>query len=179
MQVLDVKCINEALCIDAPDFLYFEETFSVEKQWTSPWFKGEVWNKGISHTKETKKKISEALKGRLPNNKGIPHTEETKRKISIANSGKPSYWKGKSLPKSSVEKMKTTKRLKGDSVGERNPRAKTYKVTFDNGNFIMVKSLQTWANENGYKPTSLRNLYNGRQNSPHKDVVSEIGRAHV
>jgi|688.fasta_scaffold239520_2 hypothetical protein len=172
MQVLDVKCINESLGIDAPDFLYFEETSFVEKQWTSPWFKGKPWNKGISHTKETKKKISEALKGRIPYNKGIPHTEETKRKISIANFGKTSYWKEKTIPKSSVEKMKATKKLKGSYVGECNPMAKTYRITFDNENFIMIKSLQTWAIENGYKPTSLRNLYNGRQKSPHKNVIS-------
>jgi hypothetical protein len=71
-----------------------------------------------------------------------------------------------------VEKMKATKKLKGSYVGECNPMAKTYRITFDNENFIMIKSLQTWAIENGYKPTSLRNLYNGRQKSPHKNVIS-------
>jgi hypothetical protein len=172
MQILDVGCINEALDVDSSDFICCEEINFIEKQWISPWYKNNGWNKGVSHTEETKRKISKALKGKIPHNKGIPHTEETKKKISKANTGKKSYWKGKNIPKSSIEKIKHTKMLKGDNVGENNPRAKNYKITFQGGDFIKIKSLQTWANENGYKPTSLRNLYNGRQKSPHKNIVS-------
>jgi len=127
---------------------------------------------GYICSEETRRKISETTKGRVPWNKDIPHTNETKIKISVANTGKVSYWKDKTLPKDVIQKIKLTKKLNSSAVGENNPRAKTYKITFDDGNFIMIKSLQTWANENGYKPTSLRNLYNGRQKSPHKNVVN-------
>ena len=105
-------------------------------------------------------------------NKDIPHTNETKIKISVANAGKVSYWKDKTLPKDVIEKMKLTRKLNGSSVGENNPRAKTYKVTFDNGNFIVIKSLQTWAKENGYNPNSIRNLYNGNGTMRYRDIVS-------
>lgn len=44
---------------------------------------------GMSHTEETKRKISEANKGRL---KGIPKSEETRRRMSVNN---PRYWQGK------------------------------------------------------------------------------------
>ena len=66
-----------------------------------PWSKGKpAWNKGISYSEETKRKISEKLKGRIfsdetkhrmsESQKGkhnITHSEETKRKISEANKG--------------------------------------------------------------------------------------------
>ena len=46
------------------------------------------WNKEKSHSEETKRKISEAMKGQIPWNKGktgLPkHSEEHKRKISEA-----------------------------------------------------------------------------------------------
>jgi hypothetical protein len=127
---------------------------------------------GYVHSKETKLKISKIHKGKIPHNKGILHTEETKRKISEANSGKVSYWKDKKLPAELIEKIKLTKKMKRSSVGENNPRAKTWKITFDTGKIEIAKSLSTWAEENGYKPTSVRNLYNGRGIKKHKDIVS-------
>jgi len=47
--------------------------------------------KGRVHTEESRKKISDALKGRPARNKGTTHTAETKKKISDAanNSTKP------------------------------------------------------------------------------------------
>ena len=45
------------------------------------------WNKGIPHTEEHKRKISEAQKGRIGGMKGKKHTEETKRKMSRMKRG--------------------------------------------------------------------------------------------
>lgn len=81
------------------------------------WNKGKkletpAWNKGIPMKEESKRKMSESLKGRPAWNKGIPHSEEqrrklciarqgrvyseeTKRRISIGNKGKKSQIKGK------------------------------------------------------------------------------------
>ena len=127
---------------------------------------------GSIKSEETRQKISQSNKGRVAPNKGILHTQETKRKISKSNSGKVSYWKGKTIPKEYVEKMKLTKTMKGDNIGEKNPRAKTWKITFDDGRIEIIKSLSTWAKENGYKPTSVRNLYNGRGVKKYKNIVS-------
>ena len=47
------------------------------------------WNKGLTHTEETKKKISLAHKGMTHGGMtGKTHTEETKKKISLANKGR-------------------------------------------------------------------------------------------
>ncbi len=126
---------------------------------------------GFSHSEETKEKLSKMQKGNK-NCLGREMSEETRRRIGKANSGKVSYWKGKSLPKELIEKMKLTKKMSGESVGEKNPRAKTWKIIFDDGRYEVVKSLQTWAMENGYKPTSIRNLYNGNGVKTHKDIVA-------
>lgn len=40
--------------------------------------------KGSKQSEESKTKMSESMKGRIPWNKGIPHTEETKKKLKIA-----------------------------------------------------------------------------------------------
>jgi hypothetical protein len=129
-------------------------------------------NSGLIHSGETRKKISQSNKGRVAPNKGVLHTEETKRKISKSNSGKVSCLRGRNVPIESVEKMKHTKKMKGDCVGEKNPRAKTWKIVFDDGKYEIIKSLNTWAKENGYKPTSVRNLYNGRGVKKYKNIVS-------
>ena len=68
--------------------------------------------------------------------------------------------------------MKLTKKLKGSSIGEKNSRAKIWKITFDDGRIEIIKSLETWAKENGYKPGSIRNLYNGQGLKKHKNIVS-------
>ena len=133
---------------------------------------------GMVCSEKTKRKISEGNKGKVPWNKNISHTNETKRKIGVANTGKVSYWKDKTLPKDAIEKMKLTKKLNGSGVGKNNPRAKEWEIIFDDGRIEIVKSLQTWAIDNGYKPTSIRNLYNGRGITKYKDIVSVQEVAH-
>lgn len=60
---------------------------------------------------------------------------------------------------------------KGKYTGENNPLAKKWKITFEDGRVEIIKSLQNWAIENGYKPTSVRNLYNGNCITKHKDII--------
>ena len=45
------------------------------------------WNKGIKHSEETRKKLSESAKKRKPR-KGFKHSEETKKKISDTKKNK-------------------------------------------------------------------------------------------
>jgi hypothetical protein len=120
---------------------------------------------------EVKKKIGAKNKGNK-NCLDRKISEETKRKISEANTGNVSYWKGKKQSKETIEKMKLTKKMKGDSIGENNPRAKKWKIIYGNGTEEIIKSLQTWARKNGYNPSSLRNFYNGNGIKKYKDIVS-------
>lgn len=57
------------------------------------------WNKGKHWSEEVKRKISKAHKGK----KGTPHTEETKRKISLATTGHIPWSKG--LTKETDERL--------------------------------------------------------------------------
>ena len=168
MQILDVTNINAALCIDGPNFLEVPIDNEQDFFQTSapPWHKGTTGL--IQHSEETKKKMSEAAKGRPAPNRGIPHKEETKAKISKSNLGKTSYWKGKKLPKQAVEKMKQSL---PDRKGSNNSRAKEYEITYEDGRTIIITSLETWARENGYVPMSLRNLYNGSGRTKYKDII--------
>lgn len=52
------------------------------------------WNKGVSQSEETKKKISAARKG-VPTWTGLHHSEETKKKISETKKGTSPWNKGK------------------------------------------------------------------------------------
>lgn len=126
---------------------------------------------GYVPTQETRDKISLANKGKTPWNKGVPRSEETKQKQSKSMKGKTSYWKNKKMPREMIEKQIQTKRQNGKARGENSPRAKKWRITFEDGRVVIVISLQTWAIENGYVPTSVRNLYNGNCCKKHKDII--------
>jgi hypothetical protein len=81
------------------------------------------WNKGIPHTEETKRLISEKAKLRPSSRKGAILSEETKRKISESKRGQNS---GHNNPmygrKHSAEtKEKWSKLRKGQNAGSNNP----------------------------------------------------------
>jgi group I intron endonuclease len=69
-------------------------------------------NIGIKHSKETRKKWSEARMGKEPWNKGTPCREETKERISKANLGKKPWNKG--IPCSEKVKKAISKANKGN-----------------------------------------------------------------
>jgi group I intron endonuclease len=62
-------------------------------------------NYGLSPSAETRKKISDSLKGRIGPNKDKIVSDETKAKISEAKKGKPSNRKGSKHSEESKEKM--------------------------------------------------------------------------
>lgn len=68
----------------------------------------------MHHTKDTRRKISEAMKGKGKGKttwiKGKNHTEETKRKMAEAHKGKTTWNKGKNLSKVTKERMSEAKK---------------------------------------------------------------------
>jgi hypothetical protein len=73
-------------------------------------------HKGKKHTKETKRKISEGCKGKIPWHKGKkigPHTEETRKKISESE-------RGKIITEETKRKMSEAK--KGKTISEEHKR---------------------------------------------------------
>ena len=75
MLLKDRLCLNRFYCCNG------KKIFSTVGIHHTP------WNKGIHHTDETRKKLSEAHKGQSPWNKGMPHTEETRKRMSEAHKG--------------------------------------------------------------------------------------------
>jgi len=70
----------------------------MSKKGNIPWNKGKIglqiaWNKGKHYSKETRKKISIALKKDWKNKKRLGHkqSEETRNKISLSNKGKHKF----------------------------------------------------------------------------------------
>ena len=70
---------------------------------------------GYTHSEETRKKLSESLKGREPGHT-TTHSEETKKKISEKMTGRPGYWKDKKIPKEMLIKRSITKRKNGTNI---------------------------------------------------------------
>jgi hypothetical protein len=64
---------------------------------------------GLKHSEESKKKMSEKAKGRIPHNKCKRFSEEVCRKLSLAKIGKPSPNKGKPHCQETKEKMSKAK----------------------------------------------------------------------
>ena len=68
--------------------------------------------KGKHHSAETRKKMSEAHKGKQAWNKGIPQSEEAKKKNSEAHKGENNYWFGKHHSEEARKKMSEKKKGK-------------------------------------------------------------------
>ena len=91
--------------------------------------------KSFTHSEETKKKIRQSSKGKIPWNKGLRQSDDTRQKISIANKGNIAHNKGKphsdvtrqkmsvwqqqriNLPKTEEHKQKISKTLIGRKRG--------------------------------------------------------------
>ena len=64
-----------------------------------------TWSKGKTLSDDTKLKMSEAKKGQNNPLFGTHHSDETRRKMSEAKKGKPGFWKGKHLSEETKKKL--------------------------------------------------------------------------
>ena len=127
---------------------------------------------GKTLSQETKDKISKATKGK--NNPmygkfgknhpayGTTHSKEFKEKIS-------KILKSRVLSKETIEKIKQAK--KGKNTGENNAKSNWWKLTFKNGNVLIMCGIHTWSKENGYCRQSIGKIYAGKIKT-HKDIVA-------
>jgi hypothetical protein len=127
---------------------------------------------GKTLSQETKDKISKATKGK--NNPmygkfgknhpayGTTHSKEFKEKIS-------KLLKNRVFSKETIEKIKQAK--KGKNTGENNAKSNWWKLTFKNGNVLIMCGIHTWSKENGYCRQSIGKIYAGKIKT-HKDIVA-------
>lgn len=76
-------------------------------------------NLGKKMSLESRRKLSNSLKGKIPPNKGIPHSDETKRKIGLIHKGNK-YTLGFKFSEESKKKM--SERRKGIKLSEETRR---------------------------------------------------------
>ena len=128
------------------------------------------WNKGMKMSPDFCNKISESSKGR-------PKSEEHKRKIGLANIGHIAWNKGRNTcpnhQKETNRKMMLERYNNGslDQKGENNFNAKEWIIEYKDGKVIRIKSLHSWAKEQGYNKGGLRNLTIGKWKR-YRDLVS-------
>jgi len=154
---------------------------------------------GAVRSAETRKKISEALKGRIvPKEvserhsrilraknmkhseehkrylseklKGRKCTEEHKRKVSEAKKGFRHTEEAKRKMSESSKGKKHTQEWKDRMSLITKSRAKPHRITFNTGKIIEVENIQDWGRENGYRSGCLSRVKTGERNK-YKDIV--------
>ena len=77
-----------------------------------------------------------------------------KEKEKITGKNNPFYGKRHSEETKAILREKTSARITGTG----NPRTRTWRITFDNGESTVVRCLKLWARENGYNYDSVLNV---------------------
>jgi hypothetical protein len=81
-------------------------------------------------------------------------------------SGVPPWNKGGTIPEhqKQINRQIMKKRYENgyDVSGENNPRAKSWEITFDTGEVKIIKGLQSWALNNGYSTSGIKNIAYGK-----------------
>ena len=128
-------------------------------------------------SEETKQKLKEARKRQKHPFLGKSHSEESRKKMSEVKSGKnhPNYGKSpsKETRRKQSESMKGIKYSKESLEKRSATRSYCWKLTFVNGNEIIILNLNKWSRENGYNYSNIRQIASGKRNH-HKDIVSVV-----
>jgi hypothetical protein len=75
-----------------------------------------------------------------------------------------SDWQRELARKNAIERNKKYK-------GGNNPRAKTWRIVYNDGKEIIVKALQRWAVDNGYSRAGIKNIAYGKWKT-YRDLVT-------
>jgi hypothetical protein len=97
-------------------------------------------------------------------NKNKTLSDEHKEKLRKANIGEnnPNY--GKKASKNTKEKMSEARR------GEKHHSSNWWKLTYENGNVLIICGLTIWAKENGYSPGNIHSIYTEKRKK-HKNII--------
>jgi len=109
---------------------------------------------GFIHSQDAKEKIRKSKMGENNPFYNKTHTEEAKEKIRTANKNK-------------IISQETKNKL----TGENNATSIWWKITFSDGNKIVICGFYKWAKENGYDPSHIHKVYRGKYKK-HKNIVS-------
>ena len=89
-----------------------------------------------------------------------------KEKEKITGKNNPFYGKRHTEETKAILREKSRVNMTGTS----NPRTRTWKITFDTGEDIVVRCLKLWARENGYNYDSIRNV-KYKKSSNYKGII--------
>ena len=92
-------------------------------------------------------------------------SEEHKKKISEAQKGNKNHNYGKCASKETKVKMSEAQR------GEKHHSSNWWKLTYANGNIIIICGLSTWSKMNEYNVGNIYNVYKGNRKK-HKDIIN-------
>jgi len=80
--------------------------------------------------------------------------------------GVPAWNKGGTIPEhqKEINRQMMKKRYENglDVNGSNNPRAKTWRIVYNDGRELIIKSIHDWMNKNGYSKSAIRNVYTGK-----------------
>jgi hypothetical protein len=144
---------------------------------------------GRKHSEETKQKLREKNKGKVPPNKGVPHTPETRKKMSEKNKGRIPWNKGLKGAYSDEYRSKISKGHKGKTPWNKGiPRTErekekisiasckyTYEFQHIGGKSIIGKNLNKFCKENNLCRDCMSNIiHNKTKQKYHKDWTAKI-----
>lgn len=122
---------------------------------------------GYIHTKETKGKISKIHKG-----KKLSH--QHKDILINSRKGKVNSQKHNELIAKAItgitRSQETKDKISKSKLGENHPKSNWWKLTFLNGNVIILCGLDNWAKKNNYNSANIHHVYTKKRKS-HKDII--------
>jgi hypothetical protein len=120
--------------------------------------RGKGKNLGKKHTEEFKTHLSESRKGNRNPFYGKSHTEKSREKLRESHLGVSKH--------NEESKLKISK----SKIGKNNSISKWWRITFKNGEEIVICGLTTWSKENGYDESAIHKIQKGVYKK-HKDIV--------
>lgn len=130
-------------------------------------------------TQETRNKFigNDYAKGNKIDRQIVERLTKQKRKNKWWNNGLEQKF-CKECPNGWVRGRLPLKKENYSKPGEKNPRAKIWEITYDDGKVELVKCLKQWCVENMYNFYAIRYAYD--KNKPYKNItkILSLGRVH-